>query len=176
MATHDEQFVQMAKDGLPAGVAALYERYFAAIYRFCYWQTNQSDDTEDLTQDIFVEMAKSIRRFQGHSSFKNWLYVLAKRRVMLWIKERYHLPTVPIFDMIPDPAERWIDPENMDRKSEILRKLFRHLTEIEEKVMQLRFLQNFSVKETAHALKISENNVKVVCSRSLKKLQAFSKL
>ncbi len=91
MTQPEERYVQMAKDGNAAGVTALYRLYFEPIYRFCYWQTNRGADAEDLTQDIFIEMAKSIRGFRGESSFKNWLYVLAKRQIAGWLRQKYQL-------------------------------------------------------------------------------------
>ncbi len=167
---HEQQFVELAKTGNKAGIEALYELYFEPIYRFCYWQTNRSDDAEDLTQDIFIEMAKSIHNFKGESSFKNWLYILAKRQISAWIRQKYELPTEPLFDMIPDKAE-WIDQENDAFKKKVLENLLKKLTDLERLVMKLRYLQNYTVKEAAQKLHLSEGNVKVICHRCIKKLQ-----
>ena len=166
----EQQFVQIAKSGDRRGVEALYQLYFDSIYRFCYWQTNRSEDAEDLTQDIFIEMAKSIRNFKGDSSFKNWLYIIAKRQVSNWIKQKYQLPIAPLFEMIPN-QEDWIDPNNMEVKNQVVENLFNYLTDQERKIMTFRYLQNYTVKETAEVLYISEANVKVICHRCLKKLQ-----
>lgn len=175
MTSQDEQLLLMAKDGQPAAVEALYREYFGAIYRFCYWQTNQSADAEDLTQEIFIEMAKSIRNFQARSSFKNWLYTIAKRRISSWIREKYNYPKVELLEAIPDD-ENWIDPENEALKEQAVQKLLNKLSPIEKSAMELRYLQNCTVKETAEKLGITEANVKVVCHRSLKKLKEKLKL
>lgn len=170
MLFQEARFVQMAKDGQRGGVEALYHLYFDAMYRFCYWQSNRSEDAEDLTQDIFIEMAKSIRTFKGRSSFKNWLYTIAKRRISQWLRAKYQLPTSPLFEMIPH-QEEWIDPSNTHLKEKVVSQLLAQLSGTESKVMKLRYLQSYTVKETAQSLRLTENNIKVIAYRSLKKLQ-----
>jgi RNA polymerase sigma-70 factor (ECF subfamily) len=166
----DLVLVQMAKDGHQAGLENLYRKYVEPIYRFCYWQTNRSQDAEDLTQDIFIEMAKSVRTFKGTASFKNWLYVIAKRQIAQWIKKKYDLPMFPLFDEIPEP-ENWIDPDNQQLKKASLTQLLDLLSSPEQAVLTARYLENLSVVETATKLKLSLANVKVLTHRALKKLQ-----
>ena len=171
----DAPLVLMAQDGHQAGLENLYRKYIEPMCRFCYWQTNRSQDAEDLTQDIFVEMAKSLHTFKGNSSFKNWLYVIAKRQVSNWIKQKYDLPQLPLFDQIPEP-ENWIDPDNTALKEQTVKQLLADLPETERQVMSARYLDNLSVNETATKYQLSAANVKVITHRALKKLQKHTNL
>ena len=173
MTSDEDHCVELAKNGDQSGLQALYMMYFNPIYRFCYWQTNRSDDAEDLTQDIFIEVARSIRGFTGKASFKNWLYTLAKNKISHWLRQKYQLPTTELFEMLPDRAE-WIEPENDELKMKVLQTLFARLSATESKVMKRRYLQSYTIKETAKSLKISEANVKVIAFRSLKKLKKMT--
>lgn len=112
MTDQDIQLAKLAAQKNEQAFIALYRKYFSPIYRFCYWQTNNRHDAEDLTQNVFIEMAKSVGKFKGEGSFKNWLYTIAKRQVNAWIKRKYQLPQEPLFEnSIPD-TENWIDHEN----------------------------------------------------------------
>jgi RNA polymerase sigma-70 factor (ECF subfamily) len=166
----DQTAVHLAQEGSPTGLRALYEKYFKAIYRFCYWQTNSSEDAEDLTQEVFLAMTKSLKNFRGEAQFKNWLYQIAKNIVAHWITEKRKLLTVPLLDDLTSSSE-WIDPENQKYKEKVVKKLLGNLKQEERKILMYRYLKSYSVKETAEKLKISESKVKVVNHRVLKKLQ-----
>ena len=50
MISDEDHCVELAKNGDRSGLEALYMLYFQSIYRFCYWQTNRSDDAEDIAR------------------------------------------------------------------------------------------------------------------------------
>lgn len=170
----DELLVDLAKKGDERSLVSLYEKYMDAIYRFCYWQTSKSREVaEDLTQEIFMEMVKSIRNFRGTGSFKNWLYTIAKRKVLKWVRSKYQIPTEMLFENIVR-EEDFIDPEKQEEKIKQLEKMLNRLSERERQVIVFRFLQNYSVSETANALDITQSSVKVISHRTLKKLRQWA--
>ena len=171
---NDHQLISLAQDGHQEAIAALYEKYVDAIYRFCYWQTNQNTEVaEDLTHDTFVEMVKSIGKFNNQGKFKNWLYTIAKRQLSSWIKQKYDLPKETLFDNLAQPEEN-IDPEKQDKAVKKVEKLLDQLSETERSIIVLRYLKNYSVKETAQELELSISNVKVTTYRVMKKLREMS--
>ncbi len=170
----DEPLVDLAKEGDERALVDLYEKYMDAIYRFCYWQTNKDREVaEDLTQDIFIEMVKSIRNFRGRGSFKNWLYTIAKRKILKWVRLKYQFPTETLFDNMVR-GEDFIDPEKQEEKIKQLEEMLARLSEKEQKVITLRFLQNYSVLETSNTLGITQSSVKVIAHRTLKKLRKWA--
>jgi len=162
--------INLAQGGNVQGVQALYEKYFQAIYRFCFWQTGVSEDAEDLTQEVFVAMTQSLSQFRGESSFKNWLYQIAKNIIAQWIKKKTRVKQAPLFEQLADTPQ-WIDPENDIYKQQLVKKILSVLKPQEKKVITFRYLRNYSVAETAQKLKISVSNVKVMTHRVLIKLQ-----
>ncbi len=170
----DHQLILLAQDGHQEAIAALYEKYVDAIYRFCYWQTNQNAEVaEDLTHDTFLEMVKSIDKFNNRGKFKNWLYTIAKRQLSAWVKQKYDLPKESLFDNLAQPEEN-IDPHQQKIAIKKLEKLLEQLTETERSIIVLRYLKNYSVKETAQELELSTSNVKVTAHRAIKKLREMS--
>lgn len=166
-----DALVELAQTGDESAVAALYELYFDPIYRFFYWQTNSNIEVaQDLTHDTFIEMVKSLHNFRFKSSFKNWLYMIAKHVLAKWLRSKYDIPTTQLFDNLSKPEES-IDPEKQGQTIERVRQLLSSLSQTERDVIVLRFLQNYSTKEVATALNISIANVKTITHRTLKKLQ-----
>lgn len=170
----DQQLISLAQDGNQEAFGALYEKYVDAIYRFCYWQSNRNPEVaEDLTHDTFVEMTKSIAKFNNHGSFKNWLYTIAKRQLSAWLRQKYDLPKVPLFDNIAQPEDS-IDPEQQQRAIKQVTNLLGQLSATERSVIVLRYLKNYSIKDTAQDLQLSVSNVKVIAHRAIKKLKKMS--
>lgn len=168
----DYELVQAAQAGDTAAVAALYDRYFAALYRFCYWQTNKSLDAEDIAQDVMVAMVRSLSNFRQTASFRNYLYAIAKKQIAAWLQKKYRLPTTQYEEFLQEIGDddSWLNEDNQAKKRKSIARLLRKLTPREQKVLQLRYLHGMSQAEVAAKLQLSIANIKVLCHRSLKKL------
>lgn len=51
------------------------------VYRLSYKYCGIREDAEDITQEIFAKLGRSILSFKGESSFKTWLYTLSVNMV-----------------------------------------------------------------------------------------------
>jgi RNA polymerase sigma-70 factor (ECF subfamily) len=60
---------------------ALYERYFQRVYSFVYLRTRNGADAEEVVQEVFLVVFRSIDSFQGKSSLAAWIYGIAKNTV-----------------------------------------------------------------------------------------------
>jgi RNA polymerase sigma-70 factor (ECF subfamily) len=83
----DEKLVQSAQQGILEAFNTLYERYLPAVYnRVCYIVPEQ--DAEDVTQEIFIAMMKSLKSFRGESRFSTWLRTLTNRQIADYYRRR----------------------------------------------------------------------------------------
>ncbi len=57
------------------------------VYQICYGFLRNKEDAEDITQDVFVEILKSIHFFRGDSSLNTWIYRIAVTRSLNLIKK-----------------------------------------------------------------------------------------
>ena len=55
----------------------LFRRHQQTVYRACYSVVRNQRDAEDLTQDVFFKVYRSLPKFEGRSSFKTWIYSIA---------------------------------------------------------------------------------------------------
>ncbi len=55
----------------------LFRRYQNMVWRVCYSFMRNADDAEDLTQEIFIRVYRSLHNFEGRSTLKTWIYRIA---------------------------------------------------------------------------------------------------
>ncbi len=167
----DSALATLAASGDQAAFAILYDRYVAPLYRYCYWQMNDEKTAEDLTSATFIEIAKTIKTFKGSGSFKNWAYTIAKRQIAGHLRQKYRLPTTGLIENILGDSDVWLDADNTTVKKDAVARLLSQLSDSSRQVLELRYLKNYSVLETAKALALTEANVKVLTHRALKELR-----
>lgn len=165
----DEELAKRAALGNSKAFESLYAKYFKPIYRFCAWQTHTQEDAEDITQQVMIAVAESIGNFRGQSSFKNWVYAIAKNHVFAWIRDRYKLPTAPLFETL-GVNEHMLDNDTTAYKEKIVAELMRGLKPQALRVITLRYLRGYSVSETAKELRMTQSNVKVTTKRALESM------
>lgn len=77
----DAQLIEGIRRGNQADFAILYERYFARIYSFAYGRLRNHADSEEVVQETFVAVFRSIDAYRGQSSLLSWIYGIAKNTV-----------------------------------------------------------------------------------------------
>ncbi len=77
----DSDLVDAVRNGDQAAFTALYERYFDRVYHFAYARLRHRADAEEVAQETFVAVFRSIDAFVGRSSLLSWIYGIAKNTV-----------------------------------------------------------------------------------------------
>lgn len=70
----------------------LFRRYQSVVWRVCYSYLRNRQDAEDVTQDVFLKVYRSLPQFEGRSSFKTWLYRVAINTCQNEIRRRGRRP------------------------------------------------------------------------------------
>ena len=76
----DEVLVKAAQEGALEAFALLYERYLPVVYRRVLCSVAQAD-VEDITQDIFIAVVRSLKSFRGEAHFSTWLWTITSRQI-----------------------------------------------------------------------------------------------
>ena len=66
----------------------LYIKHYRRVYRLCLRMTRDVCEAEDLAQDIFVHLFRTIGSFRGESSFSTWLHRLSVNIVLMHFRKR----------------------------------------------------------------------------------------
>lgn len=149
----DEQaLIRQAQDGDLDAFNALYERYLPLVYRRVRCVIPESD-VEDVTQDIFVAVVRSLKSFRGNARFSTWLRTLVNRRVADYY--RRHRP--PETGLDPDSSDMHpalidhsagANPALMEEQV-MLRRAINALPEDYRDVLLLRFAEGLQFNEIA---------------------------
>ena len=66
----------------------LYQKYHERVYSICFRMTQNASESEDLTQDVFIQLFRTIGSFRGESAFTTWLYRLTVNLVLMHFRKR----------------------------------------------------------------------------------------
>jgi RNA polymerase sigma-70 factor (ECF subfamily) len=66
----------------------LYQKYHHRVYSTCLRMTQNVSESEDLTQDVFIQLFRTIESFRGESAFTTWLHRLTVNLVLMHFRKR----------------------------------------------------------------------------------------
>ncbi len=180
----DEHLVARVLAGDPDGFDILYERYLRRVYRFVEQRVHNRTDTEDTTQEVFVNVFSSLASFRGEAPFAAWVLGIARRTVASRFKKKQH-PTVPLDageesagddSLLPVTVHRAATPHELYECAERIARLeataARQLSAEQRRLFELHHLEHRSITDIAAILDKSEDAVKSNLYRARKLLLA----
>lgn len=151
----------------------MYEQYADDIFRYLYVRVKDVQLAEDITADVFTRAWKNIDRFDFKHS-RGWLYKIAQNSLIdHWRKKKdMHLDE----DMeVASDADSLEDQVDTILDAQLVRTAIAKLPPNMQSVVTMRFLLGYSAKKTAENLSTTENNVRIIQFRALKKMEAMLK-
>src|SRR5512143_3602045 len=73
----DSDLISRAAGGDPIAFQALVERHRSMVYRVAYQFAGNHHDAEDIAQDVFIKVYRSLGRFRHDAQLTSWLYRIA---------------------------------------------------------------------------------------------------
>jgi RNA polymerase sigma-70 factor (ECF subfamily) len=73
----DEQLAAKAREGDTAAMEELYLRYRQPVFRIVYRSTRNTDEAEDIVQEVFLKAFERLHTFREQSRFSTWLMRIA---------------------------------------------------------------------------------------------------
>jgi RNA polymerase sigma-70 factor (ECF subfamily) len=80
--------VQRAQCGDEQALATLYQLHHKRVYSVCLRMTKNVAEAEDLTQDAFMQVFRSLNSFRSNSAFSTWLYRIAVNTVLMKVRRK----------------------------------------------------------------------------------------
>lgn len=169
--------VEKAQGGDTEAFGLIYDRYVDTVFRFIYFRVGNRPLAEDLTSDTFLRALKRIGSFtwQGRD-LGAWLVTIARNLVADHFKSgRYRLEVTTGDVLDADREDRGPEgsPETavLDHITNVaLLTAVKQLNPEQQECIVLRFLQGFSVAETAQAMGKNEGAIKALQYRAVRSL------
>lgn len=145
------------------------------IFNFAFRMVGTYSDADDVAQDVFVQVYKSLPSARLDLPFRPWLYVIARNKCLDFLKRKRPLPFSSLQD--PDSTKSPIDsirdreplPEELLERADLqrlLRDAIAHLPDRYRTVVSMRYAGELTFAEIAQVLSLPENTVKTHFQRA----------
>jgi RNA polymerase sigma factor (sigma-70 family) len=144
---------------------AIYRDNVTWVYRLMYGKVGNQPDAEDLTAEVFTTALRPLRVSATVPEVRKYLRMTARTALASYWRDRMGREVTVIEDDVPDA----IEPESFAGESTAkVHRLLQRLPDNYRRILELRFLQAFSVREAATQMGISVANAKVLQYRALR--------
>ena len=166
--------VEKAQKGDSEAFGVLYDRYLPKIYRFVLLKVGgRKHDAEDLTHQAFAQAWEHINSFGFKGfPFSSWLYRIASNAVIDYyrtFKNHLDIEYAPREAVVQYPDFEGLHDDSVDMQ--FVKSAIAKLEPDQQNVVVMRFVDELSTREIAHALGKTEGAVRVIQHRALKQIK-----
>jgi RNA polymerase sigma-70 factor, ECF subfamily len=149
-----------------------------AVLKVARAYTLNTDDCQDLAQEILLQVWRSLPQFQGRAGAATWFYRVALNTALCWHRKEHRRrsrekPVLAVEDLSvagSDGAQQIVERETVERLYAAIRQLPKT-----DAALVLLYLDDLSYRQIAEVLGISESNVGVKLNRAKKALGELMK-
>ena len=176
---NEKELVQGILAGDSGSFDALYELYERRIYFYALKRLSNTHDAEDLTQDVFLEVFRSLGRYEGRSSLLTWMFGIAHNLACRRFRRRGP-SMVTMEDSALDavassaaPADRQADFVRVLRNCS--RVLEERMSDDQQEAFSLRYIENRSTRDIAEEMGKTNQAIKISLFRTRKTLSQHNR-
>lgn len=92
MSAEDANLVRRCLKGDEAAIQSLVERYQSDVFGLCVRLLHHRQDAEDVTQEVFLRVFRSLKRWDSNRPFKPWVMGITVNRCRTWMSQRVRRP------------------------------------------------------------------------------------
>lgn len=144
----EEEIFELLKTNRKLGIEELYKNYSKLVYGVIYSILKNTDETEDVLQNVFVKIFKLDNEKLPTKSHLSWLYSVAKNETINYIKKHSKEKNYESLYEITDndtEIEKVLDKEYFN-------KLIENLPPKQQEILSLKIISNLSFREIANIL------------------------
>jgi len=149
-ASRDEELVSMIKDGDEQSFDTLIKAYLPRTYRKVL-RLVPAEDAEDVTQDIFLNLVRSIDSFEGKSAFATWFNRIVANRVADYHRRMFRQKSRFTSEEEAIQNEPFQEADSIIEMNDLLKSLPQHYRE----VILMKLYDNLSFAEIASTLQMT---------------------
>ena len=163
MQATEAQWLSLAQKGDPQAFSELVETYQKPVYNLCYRMLGTAEDAEDASQETFLRVYKSMRRYDNSRPFSTWLLSIAAHYCIDQIRRRrlsiVSIEELPVPD-VPDVSPGLETTVSRNEERRRIRKLLDTLAPTDRAAVIMYYWYDFSYDEICQALSLSVSAVK----------------
>lgn len=157
-----------------AAFAELYRRFSSMLLSFLSGLVSDRSAAEDLLQEVFLAVWKGAGRFRRMASVKTWLFNIAYKQGVSWLRKRRELPLADFEHLSASGNPEQIALDRVDQ--EALLQAFRQLSPQHRSVLELVLIYEMPYAEVAQVLECPVGTVKSRLSYARRQMAALISL
>ena len=171
---NDQDIINLVLAGDTNAFAALVDRFKDLVFTLSLKMLQNRQEAEEVAQDTFVKVYKSLAGFKGDSKFSTWIYKITYNNCLDRLKrQKRNRPVVAIDEFTEHHVRSLMNVldtiEETERK-QMIKNCLDLLPAEESFLLTLYYFNENSLKEISVIMGTNENNVKIKLFRSRKKL------
>ena len=179
MKNSDVKLIQRTLAGDQCAFSALVRKYQKPLHALVWRKIGDFHIAEEIAQDIFLNVYKKLSTLNNPNRFAGWLYVIATRRCIAWLKKK-RIPIKSLDEMPPEELEELAYAQYhaerqeevvSERRREVVKRLLQKLPESERTVVTLHYLGDMTCEDISKFLGVSPNTVKSRLHRARQRLK-----
>jgi RNA polymerase sigma-70 factor (ECF subfamily) len=168
-----QDYIQRVKDGDLNAFSHIVSEYQPMVFTIVFKIVNNREDAEDISQEIFLKVFKSLGSFKEESKFSTWLFRIAYNTALSEIRKRKIV--FSSFDddfstLKEEEISEDIEDITVEERILYLEKALKTLPAEDALLITLFYMNNHSIEEISRISNLSCANVKVKLHRIRKRL------
>lgn len=186
MERDDAQLIDAVLSGDDSAFAILVEKYQISIHALVWQTIDDYHYAEEITQDTFLRAYKKLSTLKNKNDFLHWLYVIAKRLSLNWLRKQkkakqiQSLEDTPMDEVMQSEYARYVseqrEKEATEQRLAVVKRLLDKLPDGERTVMMLYYLGELTTNEIGKFLGISVETIRTRLHRARKRLREEEEL
>ena len=174
-AAGEESLIDRCNNGDPSAFRELVERHMRQAYDLAYSFLQDHHDADDVAQESFVRVYRSLSGFRAESGFATWLYRIVTNLALDRRRQRQRVAArnVPLYDPVVEETMRSAEEMLSADVPKHIERALHALPTMQRAVVILRHMDGLSTKQVSSILRCSEGTVKTHLHRGLKKMQVL---
>ncbi|HBR54208.1 MAG TPA: hypothetical protein DEA82_08465 [Flavobacteriaceae bacterium] len=173
----DQDLIDKTLQGHSHAFGVLVERYQNFVFTIILRMVKQREAAEEIAQDSFVKAYEKLATFEGRSKFSSWLYSIAYRKALDYIKQQRrkvaHTDIEQLSDVAMDGVENGLQQLIAKEKKELIQQCIMQLSETNAALLTFYYFEDLSVREISEITELSEDNIKIRMFRGRKELYSL---
>ena len=175
----DVDLIQCILSGDENAFTVLVERHRKWVHSLAWREIGDFHAAQEITQDTFIQAFKSLPNLKDANRFSSWLYVIAKRQCVEWLRKKpvvmQSLDAMPTAELEQLFYTQYLEETraqaSIDGLREVVEGLLQKLPVDEGAVMVLPYFRGLTCAEISERLGVSLNTVKSRLYRARKRLE-----
>jgi RNA polymerase sigma-70 factor (ECF subfamily) len=165
----DEQLVVQLQLGNQNAMGELYVRYHMLVFGKCLSFTKNTDDANDLAQDVMIRVMEKIGSFKEESKFSTWLYAITLNYCTDQIrkaKSKYFEPLCAKYDLADNIEVYFYELNEAEVKEAYEEKALASISEEEQNLLIMKYQDKKSIQDLQKMYNLSASAVKMRLKRA----------